>query len=172
MGLPYEILEFGQVQIQVQVEQLTPDNLAQHLKNETARIRNAIAQHRKPGDTRKAVVLVDTSVTLMPDALTRKIQADWMKENEDLFKLVVHSMGFVIPSAIIRGTLTAVFWIAPMPMPVTTHESMDQALDWAIAQLDHYGEQVDNDLLMNGVMAIERKRAALPQSKLAFGRGA
>ena len=76
-------------------------------------------------------------------------------------KLVVHAMGFVIPSSLIRGTLTAVFWIAPMPMPTSVHETLEQALDWAITTLDKHGEPIDPDLLMNGVMAIERKRAAL-----------
>lgn len=166
MASPYQVLEFGQLQIQVQIAQLTPENLVAHLNAESTRIRRAAMDARKVGDTRKAVVLIDTSVTLMPDPLTRKLQAEWMKENQELFRLVVHAMGFVIPNSVIRGTLTAVFWIAPMPMPTSTHETMEQALDWAITELDQRGEQIHPDILANGVMAIERKRAALPSMAL------
>ena len=157
---PVQSIDFEQIQVQIQLEDLTPENLLPYQRSETARIKQKISEAKALGVDlgRKAVVIVDGTVDLMPSAQIRKLQGDWMKENSDLLGLVVHSMGFVVASAAARGALTAVMWLAPMPFKVTTHATMEKALDWAITEVDHMNGKISNELLMGGVVAIEKRR--------------
>lgn len=159
---PYAIYDFTQVQIQIQIGEVTAENLRPHLESETARIRELLKQ-RTLHDTRKAVAIVEFLSVQKPDPVVRRLQADWMKENTELLRLVTGSMAFVVPNSMLRGALTAVMWIAPLPMPVTLHETMDLAIDWAIGEVtrNNWGD-ISNELLMNGAMAVERRRATTP----------
>lgn len=157
---PVQSIDFDQIQIQIQLEDLTPENLLPYQRSESARIKSKLSEAKALGLDlgRKAVVIVDGTVDLMPSAQIRKLQGEWLKENASLLGLVVHSMGFVVPSATARGALTAVMWLAPMPFKVTTHATLEQALDWAITEVDQMHGKISNELLLGGVMAIEKRR--------------
>lgn len=154
---PYRVFDFVQVQVQVQVEQLTVQSARQHFEAETARIKEKLEQ-RVPGDERKAMVVIDsTRCDIRPDSMVRQVQSDWMKENTELLRVVSGGLAFVVQNDLLRGALTAILWAAPMPMPVTVHERLDLAIDHAIGEVarNNWGD-VSPELLMGGAMMVER----------------
>ena len=157
--IPFEILDFGQVQVQVQVREITVDGLRTYLDGESARIRQNL-EFRDRMAPRKAVIIVDGSVSLMPPPEARQMQADWFNANKDLLKLVTHKMGFVLPNAFLRGFMSAVFFLSGPPVPMKTHASVDEAVPWAIAEALSIGGEVSDDLRLDGVVAYERAKQA------------
>jgi hypothetical protein len=129
-------------------------------------MRSDIATRRRNGVVGKAVVINDASCDMLPSPSARKAQAEWLKENEHLLKLVCHAAGFVLPSTTLRTTLTGVLWIAPTPFPITTHASLELALDWAITEVDRLGFDIHPELFGQGIMAVERRRAAFEEAML------
>lgn len=171
---PFQIFDFTQIQVQIQVGPVFESNLRGHLAAETARMREALKQ-RQLNDTRKAVAVVEFLGEYKADPVARRLQADWMKENTELLRMVTGSMAFVVPNGVLRGALTAVLWVSPLPMPVGLHENMELALDWAIAEVmrNNWGE-IANELLLEGPLAVERRKAVgspLPRASLLPGRG-
>jgi len=154
---PFAILDFGQVQVQIQVRPITADGLRTYLSGETLRIKERVAQ-RDAVAPRKAVVIVDGSVSLMPPSDARKLQAEWFRDNQDLLRLVMHRMGFVLPNPLLRGFMSAVFFLAAPPVPMVTHRSLQEALDWALDQARAIDGQVSDELLRDGIEAVERAR--------------
>jgi hypothetical protein len=68
-------------------------------------------------------------------ALQRRMQADWLKRNEELLRKHSAGTAFVINSPLVRGLLTAILWMSPMATPHTVVASLDEAERWAAAQL-------------------------------------
>jgi len=165
---PFVILNFGQVQVQIQVKPIDAAGLSAHLDQETRRIKQLLSQRGRLA-AEKAVVIVDGSVALMPPAEARKLQADWLKANRDLLQLVTHKLGFVLPNPILRGFVSAVFYLVPLPIPSETLGSLDEAVAWAIREARSINGVVDEELLTLGTAAIERRRSQLVTSKLARG---
>jgi hypothetical protein len=87
------------------------------------------------------VVIVDASGATRPPASQRKRQAEWLNENQALLKQYNLGTVFVISSALIRGGLTAIFWLAPMPSPTTVLATYSQAVAWAFERLRAAGIQ-------------------------------
>lgn len=156
--LPFSTLDFGQVQVQIQVRPITAKAFAAHLAMETARIRQLLATRDSPAP-RKAVVIVDGSVALLPPSDARRMQADWLRDNAELLKLVTHELGFVLPNPLLRGFVSAVFYLAPLPVPTSTHASLEEAIAWAVQEVRSIGGQIASTLLTDGTRAVERARA-------------
>lgn len=88
---------------------------------------------------RRVVTIVDLSEAERAPAIQRKMQSDWIAEHAALLARVSLGTAFVVPSALIRGALTAIFWVHPPPHPHTVLGAFDEALDWALARLDEAG---------------------------------
>ena len=156
MGSPFRSLDFDQIQVQLQLGPITIDNFRSYLEEEGERLREAMSISANP---LKAVVVVDGSVALMPPAEARKLQAEWLKEYGDVLARVTHKIGFVLPNPLLRNLVGTVMKMTPMPCPTTVHPDLEQALDWAITEADSIGGVIAHDLLMDGTMAVERRRA-------------
>ena len=79
---------------------------------------------------RYAIVL-DARTATPPQAAQRRMQADMMKaEHVRLGKLCVGG-AFVIPSPLVRGALTAILWIQPLPWEHTVVADLTTAEAWA-----------------------------------------
>lgn len=79
---------------------------------------------------RYAIVL-DARTATPPPAAQRRMQADMMKsEHTRLNKLCVGG-AFVIPSPLVRGALTAILWIQPLPWEHTVVADVETAEAWA-----------------------------------------
>lgn len=155
---PFVSLDFGQVQVQIQVEPITDEGMRAHLNTETERLRQLVGRGPSMQVPEKAVVIVDGSVTLVAPPTARRLQADWMKDHEDLLQLVTHEVGFVVPNMVLRHTITAVLWLAPTAMQTSTHASLQDAVTWAIGEVDGLKGQVAPELREGGAEAVEKAR--------------
>jgi len=144
-GSPYRVLDFGQVQIQMQVAQPTDENFLAHLDAETQRM-NGYLRSRDRVVPHKAVVIHAPSCDLIPKASIRRLQAEWIIRNEHVLKIMCHSLAIIVPGTIVRNAVTAALWLAPMPVPMKVHRDMDAAVEWAIREADSIGGQVDSEL--------------------------
>lgn len=156
---PFEVLEFGQVHVQVQVRPVTAQGLRAFLDGQAREIKTAL--DRMDSAPPKVVVVVDASVSLLPPSDARRVQADWLKEHEHLLRLVTHSTGLVLPNPLLRGFMASVLALAPTPVPMKTHGSLDEAICWAIATVDEIEGEVTDDLRTHGSQAVELAKAAL-----------
>lgn len=75
-------------------------------------------------------LLFDARRAGLASARQRRMQAEGIRQHE--LGLARHCRGaaFVIDSAAIRGALTAILWIAPMPMDHVVLDSMGEAREW------------------------------------------
>jgi hypothetical protein len=83
-------------------------------------------------------VLDATHAGYLP-ASQRRRQAEWLREHAGMMRDNSLGTAFVIPSTLIRGVLTAILWIVPMPGPHVVVETHEQGEEWARARLHAAG---------------------------------
>ncbi len=86
-------------------------------------------------DARPRVVITDATLSEPAPATQRRRQAAWMKENAPLLRRLMIGCAFVIPSPVVRGILTAILWVQPLPSPHVVCATLDEALDWTDEKL-------------------------------------
>ena len=86
-------------------------------------------------DRQRVSFVMDARATVTPQPSQRRAMGDWMKQNQQAAAATCAGFAFVIPSAIVRGALTAILWISPMPAPHALFGEMGPALTWAREQL-------------------------------------
>jgi hypothetical protein len=78
-----------------------------------------------------------TEMRQITPASQRQIAAEFLKKTTELAKASSVGHATVTPSAILRGIMTAVFWIHPSPTPTvpvaTRHEAMLKGIDMLAA---------------------------------------
>ena len=79
-------------------------------------------------------VLFDARAAARPTPRQRQKQADWMKEYAPSLRANNAGIAFVIESAVVRGALTAILWLSPMPTSHNVVATVAQAEEW-LAQL-------------------------------------
>ncbi|UJR86279.1 hypothetical protein [Sandaracinus amylolyticus] len=75
-----------------------------------------------------------------PDAAARKVVADWWREDRELLVRRCASIEFSLPSAVSRGVLTAILWIATPPIPTGVHSDSRTAVEAAIERAGRRGK--------------------------------
>lgn len=76
------------------------------------------------------VTISDTTACReLPNAVVRKALADWSKAFEPLMKRHTVGSAIVITSPLMRGGLTALFWLAPPPYPQQVVATLTEAID-------------------------------------------
>lgn len=73
------------------------------------------------------------------DAVQRKLIADWQRAQEARVKKVNVGSAIVLTSAMMRGALTALQWLAPPPTPQRSFSTREEAMEWARASLREAG---------------------------------
>jgi hypothetical protein len=73
----------------------------------------------------------DMSHAGVPTALQRKRLVAHMTDQAPNIRRVVRGLGVVAPSALLRGAVTALFWLAPPLVPHRLFETRGEAIDWA-----------------------------------------
>lgn len=95
------------------------------------------------------VLIMDmTRGTAGATAAQRARVAAWIEENEPLFKAgkqIAHVM--VIDSAVIRGIVTAVFWLRPPANPHYTARTLNEAVEIAVRCLQQANIRVNSELI-------------------------
>lgn len=69
----------------------------------------------------------------------RQLQVEWMREHDKLNRDTTAGLAFVLPSPLVRGVLTAMLWLAPMPCPHLVARTLDQGLVWCRERLTERG---------------------------------
>ncbi len=81
------------------------------------------------------VLVYDARLAAPAPASQRRMQAEWMKLNDAGVRRSTAGIAFVIPSAVVRGVLTAIFWLQPLACPHLVTESFEEAFRWARGKL-------------------------------------
>jgi hypothetical protein len=74
--------------------------------------------------------LIDLRRAQPGSAKQRQMQGQWISDNEAVLQRDFVATALVADSAIIRGTITAVFWIRPLPMPSQVVATVEAAMAW------------------------------------------
>lgn len=85
------------------------------------------------------VLLHDATLAYPITAKQRKRQADWMQQHSEKISQLTVGCAFVISSSLMRGVLTAIFWIHPLPCPQEVCATVPEALGWCTQKLEASG---------------------------------
>jgi hypothetical protein len=80
-------------------------------------------------------LIVDSSHAEAPPATHRKMQADWIKQHERVIRTYNMGTAFITPSVVLRGALTAILWLQPLPCPHHVCADEIEAKRWARSRL-------------------------------------
>jgi hypothetical protein len=83
-----------------------------------------------------------TNLSMMegvPPAHDRKQLAAWMGRHSDYVGRWALGNSTVIRSPVVRGALTALYWVQKPPTPQTSHGTLREAVEWGLSALDQAG---------------------------------
>jgi hypothetical protein len=83
----------------------------------------------------RLAIVFDATQARAPSAVERRQQADFLREHEALLKLHCVGAAFAISSTVIRGALTAIFWIQPPVYEHTVVSTVAEGTSWARKRL-------------------------------------
>ena len=83
----------------------------------------------------KTLTILEARRAIRNPASQRKKQADWLREHREQLRQNSLGTAFVITSPFVRGTLTAILWLQPLPNEHTVVATMAEAEAWADEQL-------------------------------------
>jgi hypothetical protein len=81
-----------------------------------------------------------TSIRELTPATQRKYTAEWMKRNEPLVKVSSVGGATVTPSSVLRGIITAVYWVQPPIQTMYTVATRQEAMLKGIELLQRQGQ--------------------------------
>ena len=90
----------------------------------------AVLQRGKP-----YAVLIDATTAGVPTSAQRKLQADFIRENAVVMGAVCLGGAFVIQSTLVRGALTAILWLQPMPFRHVVVSTLAEGEAWCRGRL-------------------------------------
>jgi hypothetical protein len=77
------------------------------------------------------VVVMDSRQGKLMRPEHRKRLAAWIASHAAELRKCRMGLAFVSNSALVRGMLTATYWLSPPPYPYRTFSSLDEAMAWA-----------------------------------------
>jgi hypothetical protein len=81
-------------------------------------------------------------VTRPLDANGRRDIGKWLLANRKHLERYCVGSGIAFPSALVRGAMTALYWITPSPMPMYYPATFEQAARWCVEKLEAAGEPI------------------------------
>lgn len=87
----------------------------------------------------KTVTILDALRSDQTSAAQRRRQAEWLKSHAEDLRRYSLGTAFVIRSALVRGALTAIFWMQPLDRPHTIVASLEEAETWGRDRLREAG---------------------------------
>lgn len=85
------------------------------------------------------VIIVDAREAKSLKSVHRKQLAEWTRAHQGLLRRYRAGLVLVTPSAIVRGMITATYWLSPAPFPYEAVSTMQEAWTWARRQLEERG---------------------------------
>lgn len=80
-------------------------------------------------------IVMDASRAGSAGSPQRRMQADFMREHHDRMRTFCMGCAFVIDSMVVRGMMTAVLWLQPMPCPHVVVSRVVEAESWCRSRL-------------------------------------
>lgn len=80
-------------------------------------------------------LVLDLSTTKNMSAKHRKMLTDNMAKHEAEMKQLCRGTGMVFTSAVLRGVLTAIFWVKKPAYPTQVFATREAAFEWCAAQM-------------------------------------
>jgi hypothetical protein len=118
--------------------------------------------HEAIAERQKTYVVTDiTRVRELPPASQRKYAADFVRRTAHVSKAATLGTANVTPSSILRGILTAVYWISPSPTPTVFLATRREAYLHAIGVLEATGVALPPPVRK----LVEEPQAAAPSSR-------
>lgn len=78
----------------------------------------------------RKVGLIDCLHATVATPSQRKRMADFIGANEAILRRDFLACAIVLDNALLRGAITAVFWLKPLPLPTEIVASLDKATAW------------------------------------------
>lgn len=85
--------------------------------------------------------LIDLTRATPGSAKQRQTQGEWIAQHEPTLKRDIAAAAIVTDNALIRGTVTAVFWIRPLPVPTHVAATVEKAEAWLAPYLKRVGSK-------------------------------
>jgi len=102
----------------------------------------AFARYESEVFTRHERYVSITNLSMMdgvPNASDRKAMADWMGKHSEYVGRWALGNSTVIRSAVVRGALTALYWVQKPPTAQTAHGTLQESIEWGLGMLDQAG---------------------------------
>ena len=97
---------------------------------------NYLQQLKGNYNSRKPIAIIfDASKAVLLGITYQKMQAKWLKENEQLMKDYCKGTAYVIPNRIIRNVLSAIFAFQKQPVDYLVCKDLTEAKAWVRGQL-------------------------------------
>jgi lipocalin len=80
---------------------------------------------------KRLAIIFDASSAAIPSLSHQKMQAKWLKENEELMQNYCAGTAYVIPNAAIRAILKMIFSLQKQPVAYEIFEKEPEAENWA-----------------------------------------
>lgn len=75
-------------------------------------------------------ILFDASNAVFPGIKYQKMQAQWLKDNEQLMKSFCQGTAYVIPNFLIRNVLNTIFTFQKQPVDYKVCRTYSEAVSW------------------------------------------
>ena len=139
---PYwDYTELEPIWVQFQVDDVSEATLRQHLDQQAEQMERTLRLGRR------LYLIISAQGAHRPSVEVRKLQAEWMEENRELIARCSLGIGFVIDSSLVRGALTAIFWVSRPPVPYKVHSTLGDAIDCAVAVCREQGVALPDEAL-------------------------
>lgn len=80
-------------------------------------------------------IIFDATNAVFPGMSYQKMQAQWLKDNEQMMKDFCKGTAYIIPNVIIRNVLKAIFVFQKQPVPYLVCNDQQEAEAWIKTQL-------------------------------------
>lgn len=104
------------------------------------------------------VSVLDMGRLVVPTAVQRQRQAEWLQERDNLLREQFLGCALVITSPFVRLALSTVLHLKPMPMPYVAVYDVSAGLKWAATRLEEAG-------LASSASRIRRHFGLQPESR-------
>lgn len=108
----------------------------------------------------KITSLADTrKIDGIPGAAERRAIAEWMRRIEPEMRRSCVGSANLIGSSVVRGAMTAIYWLFEPPVPQYYPASLTDGLDWCVGQLASVGvdatrQRSELRLALEGAIAV------------------
>lgn len=121
-----DFTEFPLIRVQFTGEKATDENFPVYLKEVEATY---------DGENRIGI-LFDATHATFPGLKYQKMQAQWLKDNQQLMQKYCAGTAYVIPNTLIRNVLKAIFALQKQPVRYRVCGEVPEAEEWLQAQID------------------------------------